>query len=181
MWYWICGTPFEDGSGHTRPEYTLTIFAIAFIGIMAYTNALCYPRNFYQQFFVLGEFPKYYKIHHPKALIKNVQGDRIGADGKKEYKVTLQSVSKPREEYTLWKKKSELVLDGAGQVYGERGGLYGVLHDTYQGSTRDRLRTYDAYKHAVERLKLYEDKGSRSRVAGIAYSSGLAKPAAKTD
>lgn len=179
MWYYICGTPFNDGSGHTHAEYILTIFAIAFIGIITYTNALCYPRNFYEQFFVLGEFPKYYKIHAPKEIICKVEADRVSTNGKKEYKVLLKGVRKSGPEYYAWRTKDDLVLDGAGQMYGERGGLYGLLYDTYESSTRDRLRTYDSYKFALDRLRLYETRAKRAEVKGIDYSRGLAKVAKK--
>lgn len=178
QWFYICGTDWNDPSGITHLEYVLVVWGICFIGFNVYTQALCYPRNAIDQFFRLREFPKYYKTGVPSKLITEIQDDRIGADGYQEFLVTKMTEAAEEEE-TVWARRTELVQDCAGPVYGEGHGLYGQLHDTYGGSTRDRLRTYDGRKHALERLRLAEEyaRGTRAAVRGISYSGPVPKAA----
>eukprot|EP00656_Telonema_subtile_P035685 TRINITY_DN39648_c0_g1_i2.p1 TRINITY_DN39648_c0_g1~~TRINITY_DN39648_c0_g1_i2.p1 ORF type:complete len:151 (-),score=34.32 TRINITY_DN39648_c0_g1_i2:78-530(-) len=49
----------------------------------------------------------------------------------------------------LWVDKDQLVTDGAGPVYGERGGLYG--EHGWSGSTRERLRLWRAGEDQARR------------------------------
>ena len=55
-----------------------------------------------------------------------------------------------------WAPRAELVCDGAGPAFGERGGLYGVHGVHGETSTRERLREFNNYNHAVERIKLWK-------------------------
>jgi len=178
QWYWICGTPWNDPAGVTHVEYIICVWGICFIGFNAYTQALCYPRNVWEQIFVLREFPKYYKSGTPQKYLVKVLDDRIGADGTREYLVTRAREDGSGYE-SVWQKRDDLVLDCAGPIYGERGGLFGQLFDTYGGSTRDRLRTYDSLKHSEERLKLFEERNKRTPVNGIDYSGPVPRAAAR--
>ena len=178
QWFYICGTDWNDSSGITHLEYVLVVWCICFIGFNIYTQALCYPRNAVDQIFRLREFPKYYKTGVPAKIIAEIKDDRIGEDGTQEFLVSRMTEIGDGKE-TVWEKRTELVQDCAGPVYGEGHGLYGQLHDTYGGSTRDRLRTYDGRKHALERLRLAEEysQGSRAAVRGISYSGPVPKAA----
>mmetsp|Transcript_2416 Transcript_2416/g.4756 ORF Transcript_2416/g.4756 Transcript_2416/m.4756 type:complete len:621 (+) Transcript_2416:178-2040(+) len=177
QWYWICGTDWEDGSGPTHVEYILVVWAICIFGFNLYTQAMCYPRNVFEQFFQLKEFPKYYKTSAPTNLITSIQDSRVNEEtGFQEFQVTKVSLVKGQTE-TTWEERHRLVQDGAGQVYAERGALYGTLFDTYGGSTRDRLRTYDGHQHALERIKLFQKLNKRAAVKGISYDSAVPKVA----
>ena len=144
-------------------------------------SARYYPYNLYDIVFRFGEFPKYYKSDVPKNFIAGIQGVRINEDtGKQEFSVQRLRRGKVQ---TTWEARDALELDGAGQCYGENGGHYGLMYDSYGGSTRDRLRTFTQRQHAMDRLSLYEQNqrlmNDRGEI-GIAYSdAGLAKPIEK--
>jgi len=71
--------------------------------------------------------------------------------------------------------------DAVGPIYAERGGLFGVLHDTYGKSTYDRIRVKTSYEHALDRLGLFERRAKRAPVGGITYAKGYPQPAAVDD
>lgn len=75
-----------------------------------------------------------------------------------------------------WEPKETLVQDAVGPVYAERGGLYGVLHDTYGKSTYDRIRVMIGHEHAVTRLNLAQTRSKRLPVGGISYDKGYPEP-----
>jgi len=174
QWYWYCGTDWEDGSGLTHVEYILVVWGLCFLGFNVYTQALCYPRNIFEQFFVLKEFPRYYKTDKPSKVVSKIIDDRVGEDGRQEVLVS-QLGRGGKDEGSVWIAREDLVQDCTGPVYGERGGLYGTLPDTYGGSSRDRLRVYDSYKHAMERLKLADEyaENRRMQVSGINYRGAV--------
>ena len=57
-----------------------------------------------------------------------------------------------------WEQRAALVVDGAGAVFAEHGGLYG---EHGGGSTRERLRLFKEREFALDRLDL---QGYVSRV-----------------
>jgi len=176
QWYFICGTDWSDGSGLTHVEYILVVFAVCFIGFNAYAQAFCYPRNAWEQFFVLGEFPKYYKTNPPNKIITEFMEDRVNEEGRHEIRVKRKCADGSCEE-DVWQQRTELVQDGVGPVYGERNALYGVLFDTYGSSTRDRIRTRDGHRDALYRIQLFEQRAQRKSVAGICYQGPVPKAA----
>ena len=183
QWYWICGTGWENGDGETsRAEYLLVVIGICLLGMAAYTQALCYPRNIFEQLFHYREWPQYYKTNAPSRIVTEIQGRRIGEGGEVEFLVTREA--RPGEggssggaaaagsEGAVWCAQSDLVQDGAGEVFGERGGHYGAFYDTYGSSTRDRLRTYDAHAAARERIERYQRPAAAAPVVGLSYRGG---------
>ena len=178
MWFTVCGTDWADGSGLSHVEYVLVVWGICFLGFNIYTQALCYPRNAWEQFVQLREFPRYYKTGKPEKIITAIEDDRVSELGVQEFKVTRHDLHSGEDE-TLWERRTELVQDCVGQLYGERGALYGLLPDTYGGSTRDRLRVYDSHKHALERLRIAKEheEGKRMPVAGINYRGAVPRAA----
>ena len=95
-------------------------------------------------------------------LLKN---DKSNIDFKPSINIEILAQNFEDDEYYLveredgkteWRSKSTLVSDGIGAVYGERGGLYGLNGIHGETSTRERLRTFDSYNHALERIKLWK-------------------------
>jgi hypothetical protein len=72
-----------------------------------------------------------------------------------------------------WESKEVLVQDAVGPVYAERGGLFGILHDTYGKSTYDRLRVKASLEHSLDRLNLFAKRTDVSGVGGISYDKGF--------
>ena len=167
MWYWMCGTDWTNAGETSHVEYIMLVWVICIVGLNLFAMAYVYPRTLYEQFFELGEFPRYYKTNNPEDLVLEIKDRRIGKDGVEEYKVsqTKYDGSSSRVDQ-LWRKKTDLVMDAVGAVYGERGGHYGMMHDTYGGSTRDRLRCYDTLQHSLERLALHEASKVTNRKVG---------------
>ena len=140
---------------------------------MFFETAYCYPRTLYEQFIELKEFPRYYKTNNPDTLIVRFEQHRFSPDsGREEYLVVRKDSSTGRILPPRWEPKDLLVQDAVGPVYAERGGLFGILYDTYGKSTYDRLRVKTSYEHSVTRLSLFEQKSSRLPVGGISYSKG---------
>ena len=64
-----------------------------------------------------------------------------------------------------WEQRAALVVDGAGAVFAEHGGLYG---EHGGGSTRERLRLFKEREFALDRLDL---QGYVSHISRTTYSS----------
>jgi len=117
------------------------------------------------------EFPKYYKTDNPDTLVVEFKDRRINdVTGKEEFLVRRKT-SDGKDLGTHWEEKDELVQDAVGPVYAERGGLFGVLHDTYGKSTYDRIRVMTSYEHSLTRLNLHERRSKRA-VGAISYDKG---------
>jgi len=174
MWYWICGTGWDSGDGSTSHiEYIIVIWGICLFGLNLYAQAFCYPRTLYEQFVELREFPRYYKTDAPTEVVVGFEGDRVNEDsGRRELLVARVDARTGEALEPAWVEKDELAQDAVGPVYGERGGMYGVLHDTYGKSTLDRIRTADALEHASARLNLFAERHRRRPVGGIRYDAG---------
>ena len=81
----------------------------------------------------------------------------IAAGGNQQNQEAIYLIER-EDGKTEWKSKSTLVSDGIGATYGERGGLYGLNGINGEKSNRERLRTFDAYNHALERIKMWKKK-----------------------
>ena len=182
QWYWMCGTDWDNGhskgvlSGEaptTHVEYVIVVWAICLVGLNLYAQCFCYPRTLYEQFVELREFPKYFKYDEPDALVAEFEARRFNDDGREEFLVRKVDAKTHRDLGESWELREELVQDAVGPVYGERGGFYGVLYDTYGKSTLDRLRTLDSLAHARDRIKLFEERAQRLPVGGISYEHGF--------
>mmetsp|Transcript_2906 Transcript_2906/g.4173 ORF Transcript_2906/g.4173 Transcript_2906/m.4173 type:complete len:601 (-) Transcript_2906:1140-2942(-) len=182
QWFWICGTDFTNkGTGTSWWEYLFLIWGSCLLGINAFTMFFCYPRTIFN----LGEFPKYYKTDQPSEVIVSVEDSRTNEYGEKEFKVRV--ASKPtmldhlfdlngqksgkssQNTRVKWETKRNLEQDGVGAEYGERGGLYGQMFDTYYSSTRERLRIFESREHSLLRLSLR----NRKTDAGFTYKNGI--------
>ena len=64
-----------------------------------------------------------------------------------------------------WEQRAALVVDGAGAVFAEHGGLYG---EHGGGSTRERLRLFKEREFALDRLDL---QGYVSHISRTTYQS----------
>ena len=159
-WYTICGTSYIDmESGRdTYAEYVMLICGVCLLGMYVFTAILAYPRTLFDIIFDC-EWPKYYKIHaHPglrgsvkRIIRKSVTGGE-GDDAIDEDKYLIEHDDGTSE----WMEKSSLVSDGVGPMYGERGGLYGLHGIHGETSTRERLRTFNSYNNAIERIKMWK-------------------------
>lgn len=168
--YWICGKDWTNNGETSWVEYVTVILLCSVVGIHALIQPLVYPRTLFEQFFVKREFPRYFKYDKPTTDDERTQivDYRVNAKtGREELLVEREDQKKPRWiERTKYEQESVL-----GPRYGERGGLYGQLHDTYGKSTLDRARTFIGYRHALERLAIVNDARQR-KVTGISYSKG---------
>jgi len=174
--YWICGKDWTNNGETTWVEYVTVIFLCSFVGLHALIQPLVYPRTLFEQFFVKREFPKYFKYDKPaKDQDKTeIVDHRVNSkSGVEELLVDRRDGTKPK-----WISRNdfehEFVL---GPRYGERGGLYGQLHDTYGKSTLDRARTFVGHRHATERLEIHKQARERRKVTGISYAKGYPTPA----
>jgi hypothetical protein len=159
-WYTICGTSYIDmESGRdTYAEYVMLICGVCLLGMYVFTAILAYPRTLFDIIFDCA-WPKYYKIHaHPglrgsvkRIIRKSVTGGE-GDDAIDEDKYLIEHDDGTSE----WMEKSSLVSDGVGPMYGERGGLYGLHGIHGETSTRERLRTFNSYNNAIERIKMWK-------------------------
>jgi hypothetical protein len=177
-WYWICGTDWDSGDGSTSHfEYILVVWGICIFGLNVYAQAFCYPRTLYEQFFELCEFPKYYKTNNPDILVGKFEDKRINdITGKEEYLVQELRGTDGKELREVWRERDDIIQDAVGPVYAERGGLFGVFHDTYGKSTMERVRLMESYDHSHDRLKLFDTREERRPVGGITYVKGYAQP-----
>lgn len=182
-WYWICGKDWTDGSGLTHTEYLLVGLSFCALGFFVFTNAVCYPRNFYTQFVLLGEFPKYYLTDKPKrgdlcqgGNVKDILDRRVNEQtGEIEYKVALPAEKDRKTTVHAWKTRKELDSDGVGEVYGERNGLYGKLYDSYRnGSTRERVDHFEQLLWANARLEAYQAQGSAAGDVKVGETPSIA-------
>ena len=180
QWYWICGTDWDSKDGSTsKMEYVLIVWVICLVGMNVFAQAYCYPRTLLDQI-KLGEFPRFFEYDAPIDIVSRVTDRRINpTTGVEEYRVQKINVEDGRESST-WETKPDLIADAVGPVYAERGGLYGVLHDTYGGSTRDRLRTFDSLSHSLARLETFKARGSVIAEERIVYRGGRVLPATST-
>ena len=159
-WYTLCGTSYIDmESGRdTYAEYVMLICGVCLLGMYVFTAILAYPRTLFDIIFDCT-CPKYYKIHgHPglrgsvkRIIRKSVTGGE-GDDAVHEDKYLIEHDDGTSE----WMEKSSLVSDGVGAMYGERGGLYGLHGIHGETSTRERLRTFDSYNNAIERINMWK-------------------------
>ena len=176
-WYTLCGTSYIDveTGRNTYAEYVMMVCGVCFLGMYVFTAILAYPRTLFDIVFDC-QLPKYYKIHgHPgingsiKRILKRkkiieveidenrVTDGIIAAGGNQQNQEAIYLIER-EDGKTEWKSKSTLVSDGIGATYGERGGLYGLNGIHGETSTRERLRTFDAYNHALERIKMWKKK-----------------------
>ena len=124
----------------------------------------------------MREFPKYYKTDNPDTLIVEFKDRRVNEKtGKEEYLVRRKTVD-GEDLGVAWEEKDELMQDAVGPVYAERGGLFGVLHDTYGKSTYDRIRVKTSYDHSTDRLNLLEKRAKKQLVGAISYDKGYPEP-----
>jgi len=171
-WFWICGTDWTNGGETSHVEYILVVWGICLFGLNLYAQAYCYPRTLYEQFIELREFPRYYKTDNPDAVIVAFRDHRINEEtGKEEFLVERRDGVTKEDLGKTWEAKDDLMQDAVGPVYAERGGLFGVLHDTYGKSTYDRLRIMTSLEHSEGRLALI-----KRNVAGIRYDKGYPTP-----
>lgn len=168
-WFWICGTDWDSNDGSTsHVEYILVVWGICLFALNVYAQAYCYPRTLYEQFVELREFPRYYKTDNPTTVLAEIKDRRVNeTTGKEEYLVVRNPVDGKGKGKPEWEAKDVLMQDAVGPVYAERGGLFGVLHDTYGKSTYDRLRVKASLDHATDRLALRRVAGPR-----ISYETG---------
>jgi len=189
QWFWICGTDWDNKTGETSWwEYFFLIFGSSIIGINIYAILLAYPRTLFD-LIRQRDFPRYYKADNPEFLIAEIEDSRVNKDGEEEFKVKTVPLKNNYGYFagtsteTRWISRARLENDSAGQMYGERGGLYGVLHDTYDSSTKDRLRTFVSRKHALDRLELYGKNAATYRNAaspGISYERAVPRSASNS-
>ena len=92
--------------------------------------------------------------------------------GKEELLVRRKATAGDKDLGLTWETKESLLQDAVGPVYAERGGLFGILHDTYGKSTYDRLRVQTSYEHSLARLGLFANRAKRAAVGGISYDKG---------
>lgn len=174
--YWICGTDYTNkGSGTTWAEYVILVWGASLLGINVFAMFLQFPRTLFSQVFFYREFPVYYKVEDPRFLVDEVLDARVHPpSGQQQLKVRRRPSPSwrlggwwrgPGRPEEAWVARDELVQDGSGPAYGEQGGLYGVLFDTFGNSTRDRVRTFEARRHALERIKILDNAAP----AGISY------------
>ena len=176
QWYWMSGTDWTNHGTTSHQEYVLVIWAICLLGLNLYAQAFSYPRTLYEQFFELREFPRYYKTNEPETIVAEFEDRRFNPkDGREEFLVKRVDAKTNEVVGESWERRDDLVQDAVGPVYAERGGLYGVFHDSYGKSTFDRLRLLDSLTHAKDRIALFERRASRRPVSGIAYDEGFAR------
>ena len=160
-WYTLCGTPYIDPrSGRdTSSEYVMVVVGTCLVAMCLFTQIYHYPRTLFD---VIRncEVPKYYKVkaQNNQKILKQIYNHKIDTtNGEELYQVehvgSNESDSVDSENNRKWIRKEKLVSDGMGPVYGERGGLYGWHGVNHETSTRERLRTFDSYGHALERLQ----------------------------
>lgn len=168
-WYTLCGTSYVDvESGRDiYAEYVMMICGVCLVGMYVFTAILAYPRTLFDILFDC-KLPKYYKIHgHPGVTgsVKKILQKRTAYtntsnntqnDADKNFEDDEYYLVEREDGKTEWRSKSTLVSDGIGAIYGERGGLYGLNGIHGETSTRERLRTFDSYNHALERIKLWK-------------------------
>uniref|UniRef100_A0A7S3PGC2 Uncharacterized protein n=1 Tax=Aplanochytrium stocchinoi TaxID=215587 RepID=A0A7S3PGC2_9STRA len=169
QWFWICGTDWDNKSGDTcRWEYVFLIYGSSIIGINIYAILLAYPRTLFD-LIRQRDFPRYYKTDNPLEIVTKLEESRINENGRQEFKVRTVKFggsygyfAETETSEPTWIERSKLENDSVGPVYGERGGQYGILHDTYGSSSKDRIRTFESRKHSLERLKLYNRNARKS-------------------
>ena len=172
--YTMCGTPYVDPmtGRETFNEYAMVICGVCVVAMVLFTSIYHYPLTLWHV--VRSGFtqvPMYYKVQGQQNthVLKAIIGRKVdGETGQEMYHVSHgnQESSEPEarkgnveekgakgEPSMEWVAKNTLVSDGMGPVYGERGGLYGFFGVHHETSTRERLRTFDSYTHAMERLQ----------------------------
>ena len=83
-------------------------------------------------------------------------------DRRTNKKTGLEEYLVQRGEGVCWETRDDLVLDGSGPQYAERGAQYG-LHG--EGSTRDRLNTFRNRQFALKRVGAHhKNKNARPTV-----------------
>ena len=165
----LCGTAYPNYA-----EYFVVVVVICILFMNVFTQALCYPRSL-RQVICGGVLPRLYKrevVANRLGAVSRILDRRVNAaTGEEEFKVqrelatsTPTSTSRTASEGQAgggqsggggggsWEARNATVLDGAGPLYGERGGLFGC-HEHGAGSSRDRINTYRKLQWATERLR----------------------------
>ena len=156
-WYTLCGTPYVDPvtGRYIGAEYAWLVCGVGIVAMSIFTQVLAYPRTLCDVLRTCDP-PKYYKVapQSRRAALAEVIG-REGVDLKKGgaalYRVAMaDGDGRRRGEVVV--SRDDLVSDGMGPVYAERGGLYGFYGVHLETSTRERLRYFDAHQAALDRL-----------------------------
>lgn len=172
--YTICGTPYIDPitGRDTSYEYIMVICGVCFVAMTLFTSIYHYPLTLLDV--LLSGFrivPMYYKVkgQNNKYIVNKIIQKKVNTTtGKALYLVSHINRNDATnindfmvlggggggDNNSEWVEKKNLVSDGMGPVYGERGGLYGYHGVHHETSTRERLRTFDSYCHAMERLNV---------------------------
>ncbi|KAH9260575.1 hypothetical protein BASA81_001042 [Batrachochytrium salamandrivorans] len=162
--YWICGKDWTNNGETSHVEYIFVVFACSFVALHVMIQPLIYPRTLFEQFFVLREFPKYWKYDKPNAETRGGEIVDMRINPKTGGEDFLLKGSTRR-----WVSRKSFEANGAeGQIYKERGGLYGQLYDTQGRANWDRARTFVGWKHAQDRIDLKRPVGPR-----ISYVNGF--------
>ena len=130
----------------------MMLIGLCSLSIYLFTAILAYPRTIFDIVWDLKP-PKYYKIKgEPTAgNITTICDKRVNrASGREEYLVERSRRARQ------WEPKHNIVSDGTGPVYAERGGLYGIHGVHAETSSRERLRAFDSHRNAVERIKMWK-------------------------
>jgi len=153
-WYTLCGTSYVDPeSGRNLfPEYALLVIGVSIVALCIFASTLAYPRTLLE-LLRDGRLPRYWKTAGAPAqpVVRILERQVDSSTGVERFLVERKGASEPQ-----WAPRAELVCDGAGPAFGERGGLYGVHGVHGETSTRERLREFNNYNHAVERIKLWK-------------------------
>jgi len=166
----------------TSSEYVMVVCGICLVAMTLFTQIYHYPRTLLDVICTceVPMYYKIQSQHNDTMLQEICERKMDYKKGKEMYRVVRKNIftegqggeiedfmimsntkrsgggtsdeKNENNEKNEWMEKALLVSDGMGPVYGERGGLYGFHGVHHETSTRERIRTFDSYSHAMERL-----------------------------